>query len=70
MRRFEPVGRRARPGLRIFLFKALRRLIRPIGIQLVDANAIPPDIDEPDVETIQAVRSLTITSPERLYALI
>lgn len=54
---------------------AMRRLIRSLGIDVVrvaplGTEALPPDLDAAALETIRQVRPYTMTSPERLYALI
>jgi hypothetical protein len=54
---------------------AMRRLIRRLGVDVVrvtpqTAQPVPPDLDAAAVETIRQVRPYTMTSPERLYALI
>jgi O-methyltransferase len=50
-------------------------LVRRFGIDLVrlaapDAQVLPVDLDAAAAETIRQVRPFTMTSPERLYALI
>jgi O-methyltransferase len=51
-------------------FKLLGFLVRPFDLALVDPQKFSPDFDTMDIEIIQAVRPYTMTSPERLYALI
>lgn len=40
------------------------------GLQIVDAEAFPLDFDKDDVEIVRAVQPYTMTSRERIYALL
>jgi len=54
--------------------KIVRGLIRRMGFDLVriegKTQVLPPDFDKETIETIRAVRPYTMTSIERLFALI
>ena len=57
------------------LVRAARNLMRRFGFDVVrygtsSLDALPADVDAAAAATIRAVRAYTMTSPERLYALI
>jgi O-methyltransferase len=61
--------------MRDMIFKGVRTLIRHYGFDVVRHRAdnevpLPMDMDLDAAETIRQVRSRTMTSPERLFALI
>ena len=58
-----------------FIVSRVRRLLRRLGIDVIRHRAdgqvaFPVDFDGPAADIIQSVRPYTMTSPERLFALI
>jgi len=48
----------------------LRRVTRPLGIEVSRYREAPPDFLPADVELLRLVRPYTMTSPERVYAAV
>ena len=56
--------------MRTFLKTYIRRIMKMCGLRSDSYPKVPPDFDELHVRIFGAVRHYTLTSPERVYALI
>ncbi len=48
----------------------IRPILRRLGIEIIRINSLPVDFDEYSKKVYQNVRDYTMTSPERVFAII